>query len=76
MRLLRIALSLAHHLAHLNNDFRKWESVQLFFCHLRLYGEPERVYERKKSFVVFRYEVTRQAGNGNWRVFHAHLGGG
>ncbi len=76
MWLLRVTLSQAHHLAHLNNDFRKWESVLLLCCHLRPDGEPERVDERKKSFVVPGYEITRQAGNGTWRVFHAHLGGG
>jgi len=45
LRPLSVLLGEAHHLTHVNYDFRERQSVLLFFRHLRFHGEAQGIYE-------------------------------
>ena len=58
LRVLSLLPGEPRHLTHFDDDLGERQSAQLLGCHSGFYGNAERIYERKKPFVVVGDEIS------------------
>ena len=69
LRVFRLLLRDLRHLSHRDDDFREWSLFQLLSGDFLFYGKAERIYERKKPFVIQRDQIAGNSGNRDGRIF-------